>query len=201
MSKSEPAEIETRRFVSIRPDRCTGCGLCEYVCSLEKNGYPNPAFSRIRVIRLTPLLNTAMTCRFCDDPPCVAACPRDALRQSEKGNLLIVDEQKCDGCGWCIQACPHGGLVMNMEKNIVDVCDLCDGEPKCVEFCPEEALEIFYDDEAADKTLIQAIEGLPEELERLSGLIKKRELAEIFMTAEERAKKLESKLEELLKKR
>jgi Fe-S-cluster-containing dehydrogenase component len=89
---------------------------------------------------------------------------------------------------------------MNREKNIVDICDLCDGEPKCVEFCPEEALEIFYDDEAADKMLIQAIEGLPSELERLSGLIKKRELTEIFAAAEERAKKLESKLEELIRK-
>jgi Fe-S-cluster-containing hydrogenase component 2 len=201
MSKDDSPEIDTRRFVSIRPEKCTGCGLCEYVCSLEKNGYPNPAFSRIRVIRLTPFLNTAMTCRFCDEPPCVVACPRDALRQSEKGNLIIVNEDKCDGCGWCLQACPHGGFVMNPEKNVVDVCDLCDGEPKCVEFCPEEALEILYDDKTADKALIQAIESLPEELERLSGLIKKRELAEIFMTAEERAKKLESKLEELTRKK
>ncbi|RJS87847.1 hypothetical protein CW704_01490, partial [Candidatus Bathyarchaeota archaeon] len=84
----EPSEINNRRFVSINPDKCTGCGLCEYVCSLEKNGFPNPALSRIRVIRLTPLFNTAMTCRFCDDPPCVRACPREALRQSEKGNLI-----------------------------------------------------------------------------------------------------------------
>ena len=193
----ETSENNMRQFVSIDPNKCTGCGLCEYVCSLEKSGFPNPALSRIRVIRLTPLLNISMTCRFCNDPPCVEACSREALRQSEKGNLIVVDEEKCDGCGWCIQACPYGGLIMDPYKNVVNVCDFCDGEPKCVDFCPEEALEIFSDDEEADKMWRSAIENLPKELERLSGLIKKRDLSEIFMKAEDRAKKLERKLEEL----
>jgi len=201
MRNTSASELQTRRFVSIDPAKCTGCGLCELACSLEKNGFPNPSLSRIRVIRLSPLLNIAMTCRFCSDPPCVRACSREALRQSEKGNLIIVVEEKCDGCGWCIQACPYGGLVMNPDKNVVAVCDLCDGEPKCVDFCPEEALEIFSDDEAADKTWISAIENLPKELERLSSLIEKRDLSKIFANAEERVKKLESKLEELLREK
>ena len=86
---------------------------------------------------------------------------------------------------------------MDTDKNVVMVCDLCDGEPKCVDFCPEEALEIVSDDETADKMLISAIENLPKELERLSSIIKKRDLSEIFMNAEERVKKLETKLAEL----
>ena len=201
MTDLESSQFNTRRFVSINPDICTGCGLCEYVCSLEKTGFPNPALSRIRVIRLTPLLNTAMTCRFCDNPPCVRACPREALRQTEKGNLIIVDEEKCDGCGWCIQACPYGGLIVDPDKKVVAVCDLCEGEPKCVEFCPEEALKIVYDDETADKAWISAIENLPKELNRLISLVKKRDFSEIFAKAEDRVKKLESKLEELPRKK
>ena len=86
---------------------------------------------------------------------------------------------------------------MDPYKNVVAVCDLCDGEPKCIDFCPEEALELASDDETADKTLISAIENLPKELERLSSLVKKRDLSEIFMSAEERVKRLESKLQEL----
>jgi len=130
-------------------------------------------------------------------PPCVEACSRDALSQSEKGNLIVVEESKCDGCGWCIQACPYGGLIMDPYKNVVAVCDLCDGEPKCIDFCPEEALEIASDDETADKTWISAIENLPRELEKLSSLVKKRDLSEIFISAEERVKRLESKIQEL----
>jgi len=89
---------------------------------------------------------------------------------------------------------------MDQEKNVVAVCDLCDGEPKCVDFCPEEALEIVSDDEAVEKAWASAIENLPKELERLSSLIRKRELSEFFVNAEERVKKLESKLEELPRK-
>jgi len=87
---------------------------------------------------------------------------------------------------------------MDPYKNVVAVCDLCDGEPKCVEFCPEEALEIVSDDEIADKAWISALESLPKKLERLSSLLKKRDLSEIFIKAEDRVKNLERKLEELL---
>jgi len=201
MGDAKISNMITRQFVSVNPTRCSGCGLCEYACSLEKNGFPNPALSRIRVIRLNPLLNIAMTCRFCDDPPCVEACSREALKQSERGNLILVEEEKCDGCGWCIQACPYGGLVMDPDKNVVAVCDLCGGEPRCIDLCPEEALEIVSDDETADERWISAIEKLPRELERLNSLIRKRDLSEIFVNAEERVKRLESKLEELPRKK
>jgi len=195
--KSKNLKVEGRRFITIRPDKCTGCGLCEYVCSLEKNGFPNPSLSRIRVIRLAPLLNIAMTCRFCNDPPCVDACPRMALRQSKDGNLILVNKERCDGCGWCIQACPYGSLIMDPYKNVVSVCDLCGGEPKCVDFCPEEALEIVSSDEEANKLFGSALEELPKEIEKMSMLIEKRELSEIFARAEKRAENLERKFEEL----
>jgi len=198
---NENLKVGDRRFISISPDKCTGCGLCEYVCSLEKNGFPNPSLSRIRVIRLAPLLNIAMTCRFCDDPPCVDACPRTALRQSEDDNLILVNEKRCDGCGWCIQACPYGGLIMDPYRNVVAVCDLCGGEPKCVDFCPEEALEIVSSDEEANKLFGSALEKMLREIEKMSMLVKKRELSEIFARVEKRAENLERKFEELRRRR
>jgi len=187
----------SRKFIAADPRKCTGCGLCEYVCSLEKEGFPNPAFSRIRVIRLSPLLNTALACRFCEDPPCVYACPRKALRQSDEGNMIIVEEELCDGCGWCIQACPYGGIIMKPGENIVAVCDLCGGEPKCLDLCPEEALEIVSSDETIDEKWASILKSLPSDLERLSTLVKKGDLSEIFARAEEKTRNLERKLEEL----
>jgi len=58
----------------------------------------NPAKSRIRVVRLNPFLNLAVACRLCEDAPCVAACPRDALSQSKERGTILVDEEKCNGC-------------------------------------------------------------------------------------------------------
>ena len=41
-----------------------------------------------------------------------------------------------------MEACPYGAVVLNPEKETVMMCDLCDGEPQCVEWCPEEALAL-----------------------------------------------------------
>ena len=187
----------TRRFVSVDPSKCIGCSLCEFVCALEKEGDPNPLKSRIRVIHLNPMLNLAVTCRFCENAPCIRACPRDAIKQSEKGGILLIDENRCDGCVLCVQACPYGGMMLHPEKGVVIACDLCDGEPKCIEYCPEEALELVSDDKYFNEALISTIEKLPKEIERLSNVIKSRNWTEIFAEAEERAQRLEEKLKNL----
>ncbi|MCW4020329.1 MAG: 4Fe-4S dicluster domain-containing protein [Candidatus Bathyarchaeota archaeon] len=183
-----------RQFASVNPSKCTGCGICEYVCALEKEGFlRNPLRSRIRVIRLNSFFNTTMTCRFCEDAPCANACPCRALKQSERGGVLIIDEDRCNACGWCVQACSYGGISLHPQKKVV-ACDLCGGESKCVEFRPEEALELATEDAAPQKMWVSAIEKLPSETERLGNLIKKRALTDIFKEAEEKAKRLEEKL-------
>jgi len=189
------------KFVAGDPSKCTGCGLCEYVCTLEKNEpLCNPLRSRIRVIRLTSVYNIAMTCRFCKDAPCIKACPRKALTQSEKNGVILVDEAKCDKCGWCVQSCPYGGISLHPDKTSVLVCDLCGGEPKCVEFCPEEALELVTENEIASKKLMAALEKIPAEIEKLTNFAKKREWNVLFAEAEGKAKRLSEKLEAINKK-
>ena len=72
-------KIHERKFVSVDPEKCVGCQICEYACSFNKEKAFNPLKSRIRVVRVNQLANMAVTCRLCEDPACVAACPRDAL--------------------------------------------------------------------------------------------------------------------------
>ena len=79
------------------------------------------------------------------------------LSQSESTGLLIIDETKCKGCDWCVQACDHGGITIHADTGKAIACNLCEGEPKCVEACPEEALEIVESDEAAEKRFNDAI--------------------------------------------
>ena len=87
---------------------------------------------------------TAIACRVCADAPCVLACPRDALSRSEKNGTILVDKDKCDGCGWCVEACDFGAIVLNPATSDAEICDLCDdrAEPACVAFCPKEALSL-----------------------------------------------------------
>jgi carbon-monoxide dehydrogenase iron sulfur subunit len=157
------ATIKAKKFVSADPDKCVGCCVCEYACAFEKEKAFNPLKSRIRVVRLDSLINLAVACRLCEDAPCVAACPRDALEQSEETGIIIVDEEKCNGCGWCIEACDYGAITLHPEKRVVVVCDLCDGNPKCIEWCPEGGIDYTTRDLLAQKARRSVVKKLFQE--------------------------------------
>ena len=193
-------KFSQRRFVTVDPAKCTGCGICEYACSQEKGDAWSPLRSRIRVVRMKPLLNFSLTCRSCEDAKCVVACPEKALKQSENTGILMVDEKKCEGCDWCVQACPYGGITLHPDTRVAVTCDLCGGDPQCVKFCPEEALVIVNNDEEAEKLSSQAIEKLPAETERLTGLVKGKNWKPLIEDAEERSLHITDKLEALNKK-
>ncbi len=133
--------------LSIRcdPKRCTGCVVCEYACSMEKEQTYNPAKSRIRAVRLDTFSNLAVTCRNCDDAPCVSACLRGALIQSSEDKTITVREEDCNGCGWCIEACEYGAVTLHPVTSKAIICDKCDGKPACVQWCPESALSLKGD--------------------------------------------------------
>jgi len=149
-----------RKFVVSDPEKCTGCRLCEMVCSAEKDGEFNPLLSRIRTVQLDVVVNMSLACRLCENPTCVRSCPRKALSVDEKTGVVLVDDGKCSGCGWCIEACELGVLLLHPVKKVVVLCDLCGGEPKCVEFCPKDALELRTTEEIAQKIRSEAVRKL-----------------------------------------
>lgn len=157
---SEPM-VNERKFVGADFDKCTGCRVCELVCALENEKVFDPTLSRIKVLRLHQLVNMPVSCRFCEDAPCVRACARDALKQSEETGVIIVDDAKCDMCGWCLESCKYGAIFVNQDKKTVMICNLCEGTPKCVEWCPEDALRLMtkkdFDQKARKATVKKLI--------------------------------------------
>jgi anaerobic carbon-monoxide dehydrogenase iron sulfur subunit len=149
------------------PDKCTGCRLCEYVCSMAKTNTFDANLSRIRAVRIEPVTMTAITCRLCADAPCILACPRDALSRSETNGIILVDEKRCDGCGWCVEACDFGAIVLNPKSKTAEICDLCENEPggpRCIEFCPKEALSLATPEVLRQHMRRQVVAKLLEEL-------------------------------------
>jgi carbon-monoxide dehydrogenase iron sulfur subunit len=136
-----------KRFIAADLEKCIGCGVCELVCAIKRENVYNPRYSRIKILRLYRLVNMAIVCRLCENPPCVVACSQGCLVQSEKTGVIMVDEDKCDCCGWCIEACAYGAITLNTEKETVMMCDLCEGDPQCVEYCPEGALDLVTQEE------------------------------------------------------
>lgn len=144
------------------PNKCTGCKICDIVCSAKKEKAFNPALSRIRTVRIEPDYNLAIACVLCEDPTCVRSCPRNALRKSEESGIIMVDDGKCSGCGWCIQGCEFGAILLHPTEGVVRICDLCDGDPMCVKSCPKEALSLVDTsrESVAQKARRKAIEML-----------------------------------------
>jgi carbon-monoxide dehydrogenase iron sulfur subunit len=155
----------SRSSIICDPDRCIGCSICEFVCSAVKEKSVDPMLSRIRVVNLEPTCSMAITCRLCENPPCVKTCPRDALKQDETTGIIQVNEDKCTGCGWCIKACDFGAISLHPRTGVVMVCDLCGGEPECIKYCPfNEALSFNTVDEMAYNLRRNAVEKLLLEL-------------------------------------
>ncbi len=129
------------QYVNCDNEKCVGCDICEYACSFEKERIFNPLKSRIRSVRINQTFNTAVTCKACLNAPCINACPENAISQTENG-IIVVDDQKCKGCDWCIDSCQYGALTLHPSSHKAIVCDLCGGNPKCIPACPENALSL-----------------------------------------------------------
>lgn len=139
--------------------KCTGCRVCEAICSLMKEGEFNPVKSRAKVVRTVErsiLHKVRVTCLQCEEPNCKAVCPTGAITLDDRG-VKVTDEEKCIGCKMCEVACPVGAIAVNAEKGVSIKCDLCadQDEPQCVKYCYPEALQ-YLPDERVGITLARA---------------------------------------------
>lgn len=123
-------------------EKCTGCRLCEMVCSVEHAGVNSPSRSRIHVIKWQwEGFELPMLCQQCEEAPCVAVCPKDALSLDSSLSRVVLDYDLCIGCKMCVVACPFGGIGIDTAVRQVIKCDLCDGDPSCARHCDPGALQ------------------------------------------------------------
>ena len=135
--------------------RCIGCHGCSVACKatfdvplgltrswveyVEKGDYPH--VSRHFIPRL---------CNQCSNPQCVNVCPTGATFKREEEGIVVVDEEICIGCKYCILACPYDARFVNPDTGTVDKCDFClhrvsqGVAPACVNTCQGKA-RIFGD--------------------------------------------------------
>ena len=119
-----------------RASACTGCRMCEAVCSMFHFAESNPARSRV-VVREDGLLGifSTVVCRQCEEPTCVEACPARAIRLHPLLGNPVINLEACTACLACIQACPHGAIFTDAATGAPLICDLCGGDPACARFC------------------------------------------------------------------
>ncbi len=163
--------------------KCIGCYSCVAACRSEHNT-PNNVFQTgvlekemgkfpdaIRVF--VPVL-----CNHCEEPTCVNVCPTEATYKRDDG-VVMIDFEKCIGCGACIEHCPYHARVLvednrtlffdgktvfekpvhqKIPQKVAVKCDFCyfrvekGLQPSCVEVCPTNA-RVFGDLSEKEGTL------------------------------------------------
>jgi Fe-S-cluster-containing hydrogenase component 2 len=132
-----------QRFVNVDGKLCTGCAMCELVCSHHHEGCYSPRLSRIRLVRFEDRgVSVPTTCAYCERPACEQVCPTGAFTRDAATGAARVNEARCIGCKECVTVCPLGAIDLHPTHGIPMRCDLCDGDPACVEVCPTGALAL-----------------------------------------------------------
>ena len=145
-------------YLLVDTKKCAGCQSCMAACSLAHHGAANLGLSCIQLDRdpfkKFPEDVAQFQCRQCPYPPCVDACPTNAMHADPDTGVRTVDEAKCIGCERCINACSFtpSRVQWNHEDRHAQKCDLCkdtphwdeeggvDGKQACVELCPMKAI-------------------------------------------------------------
>ncbi len=159
--------------MGIDVNKCIGCARCVVACKTENDVPDDPEFFNTWIERYVIRPNGEVEvdspnggidgfppldeetdlrrsffvpklCNHCASPPCVQVCPVGATFTTVDG-VVLVDDEYCIGCRYCIQACPYGARWMHPEKHVAAKCTFCyhrvvDGlVPACVEVCPTGA--------------------------------------------------------------
>ncbi len=127
--------------------RCIDCRACLVACSVENNVPMD--HTRIWVYdqgiqgNWPDLSRTFVpyNCMHCEHPPCTEVCVSGATYKDKVNGLVLVDQEACIGCGYCVEACPYGVRYIDQKRGVVDKCNAClqrlevGLEPACVATC------------------------------------------------------------------
>ena len=91
-------------------------------------------------------------CKHCSPAPCLEACPTGAIFRTEF-DTVVVQQDICNGCGYCVPACPFGVVDVSLEDGKAHKCTLCYDrlkggfEPACAKACPTDSIRFGELDE------------------------------------------------------
>jgi formate dehydrogenase iron-sulfur subunit len=153
---------------------CIGCKACEVACK-EWNAVPEDgleltgmSYDNTKALSADTWRHVAFiedgsrwlmssdVCKHCTEAACLDVCPTGALMRTEFGTVVVQDDV-CNGCGYCIPACPFGVIGRRESDGGAHKCTLCydrigDGlTPACAKACPTESIQFGPLDELRER--------------------------------------------------
>ena len=131
--------------------KCLGCRSCEIACAVAHSQSKSLftaikeeilSLPRKKVYMSAEDKNIPVSCRHCQEHPCVDACMGSALVYDTESSMVIYDESRCVGCWMCVMVCPYGAIWPNAKRKVPIRCDKCkdQDEPACFAACPTGAI-------------------------------------------------------------
>jgi carbon-monoxide dehydrogenase iron sulfur subunit len=150
-------------MIAVDVEKCLACKSCELACAIAHSvarellgatqERPQPR-ARVMVMAAGEMA-IPLQCRQCEDAPCVAVCPAQALQKPAPDSPVTTRPELCIGCKSCVLVCPFGVISVGAEGKAIIKCDLClerleqGEEPACVAACPTHALSLKEVEEIA----------------------------------------------------
>ncbi|AXK33982.1 4Fe-4S dicluster domain-containing protein [Streptomyces armeniacus] len=105
-------------------------------------------------------LMSSDVCKHCTHAACLDVCPTGSLFRTEFGTV-VVQEDICNGCGYCVPACPYGVIEQRPSDGRAFKCTLCydrlgaGQEPACAKACPTESIQFGPLDELRERAALR----------------------------------------------
>ncbi len=172
------APAQHRWVMVIDLAKCDGCKECTQACNTMHFVPPGQEWIRVFENRDNKVAGAywfPRPCMQCDNTPCAKVCPVGATIKREDG-IVLIDQERCIGCRYCIAACPYGSRFFNWgepphtpeelahtysiemnyphRKGVVEKCIFCptltrEGKlPACASACRMNA--IYFGDQLED---------------------------------------------------
>jgi len=151
------------KVIMIDVEKCMACKSCEIACAvvhsksgvLEESITERPKPQRRVTVEAVGEFAVPLQCRHCEDAPCIAVCPTAAIHRQQANGPVLIEQDRCIGCKFCLVVCPFGVIEVSSDGKAMIKCDLCiertktGQEPACVEACPTKALKLGSEKELA----------------------------------------------------
>jgi formate dehydrogenase iron-sulfur subunit len=105
-------------------------------------------------------LMSSDVCKHCTHAACLDVCPTGSLFRTEFGTV-VVQEDICNGCGYCVPACPYGVIEQRPQDGRAFKCTMCydrlgaGQEPACAKACPTESIQFGPLDELRERAALR----------------------------------------------